>query len=82
MRALVVALTAAGWLTAMSAVDGLDVRGSVRANGRLQLNTVVWLEAPRAAPPPSAAKIVLDQRNLTSTHVSRGARRHDRGFSQ
>jgi plastocyanin len=65
MRAIVIALTALSWLTAaMSAADGLDVRGSVRANGRPQPNTVVWLEAPRAAAPPSTAKIVLDQRNL------------------
>ena len=64
MRALVTALTAAGWLTAMPAENGLDVRGSARANGRLQPNTVVWLEAPHAARPPSAAKVVLDQRNL------------------
>jgi len=65
MRAIVIALTALSWLTAaMPAADGLDVRGSVRANGRPQPNTVVWLEAPHAAAPPSAAKIVLDQRNL------------------
>jgi len=64
MRALVTALTAAGWLAAMPAENGLDVRGSARANGRLQPNTVVWLEAPHAARPPSAAKVVLDQRNL------------------
>ena len=65
MRAIAVALAAIGWLTtAMSAVDGLDVRGSVRASGRPQPNTVVWLEAPHATPSPSAGKIVLDQRNL------------------
>ena len=65
MRRIVIALTAVGWLApAMSAVDGLNVRGSVHANGRPQPNTVVWLEAPHALPPPSAAKIVLDQRNL------------------
>ena len=64
MRAIVIALTALSGLTAaMAAVDGPDVRGSVRANGRPQPNTVVWLEAPHAAP-ASAAKIVLDQRNL------------------
>jgi len=65
MRAIVIALTALSALTAaISAVDGPDVRGSVRANGRPQPNTVVWLEAPHAAP-ASAAKIVLDQRNLS-----------------
>jgi plastocyanin len=65
MRAILIALMTAGWLTpAMSAVDGADLRGSVRANGRLQPNTVVWLEAPQAAPPPSRVKVVLDQRNL------------------
>jgi plastocyanin len=65
MRAIVIALTALSWLTAaMSAVDGMDVRGSVRVDGRPQPNTVVWLEAPRAAAPLSAANIVLDQRNL------------------
>ena len=65
MRAIAVALAAIGWLTtAMSAVDGLDVRGSVRASGRPQPNTVIWLEAPHATPSPSAEKIVLDQRNL------------------
>lgn len=86
MRAIIIALTAVGWLTArgerstafggatpgfrhglstpaMPAEDDLDVRGSVRANGRPQPNTVVWLEAPHAASPP-AATIVLDQRNL------------------
>jgi plastocyanin len=71
MRAIVIALTAVGSVaTAMSALDGLDVRGSVRVNGRPQPNTVVWLEAPRVTPPPSAATIVLDQRNLNfSPHV-------------
>ena len=65
MRAIVIALAAFSWLgAAMSAADGPDVRGSVRANGRPQPNTVVWLEARQAAAPPSAAKIVLDQRNL------------------
>jgi plastocyanin len=65
MRAIVIALSAIGWLTpVMSVMDGLDVRGSVRSNGRSQPNTVVWLEAPHAAVSPSAAKIVLDQRNL------------------
>jgi plastocyanin len=66
MRAIVIALTALGWLTAaMSAADGLEVRGSVRADRRPQPNTVVWLEAPHAAAPPSPVKIVLDQRNLS-----------------
>ena len=66
MRAIVIALTAVGWLApAVPAVDGLDVRGSVRANGRPQPNTVVWLEAAHATPSPSAATIVLDQRNLS-----------------
>jgi plastocyanin len=65
MRTVVIALAALSWITAaMAAADGPDVRGSVRANGRPQPNTVVWLEAPRAASPPSPAKIVLDQRNL------------------
>ena len=65
MRVIVIALTVVGWLTpAMFAVDGLDVRGSVRANGRPQPGTVVWLEAPHATPSPSGATIVLDQRNL------------------
>jgi plastocyanin len=65
MRAVVIALAALSWLTAaMAAAGGPDVRGIVRANGRPQPNTVVWLEAPHAASPPSPAKIVLDQRNL------------------
>jgi plastocyanin len=65
MRAIAIALAAVGWLTvAMFAVDGLDVHGSVRAKGRIQPNTVVWLEAPHATPPRSAARVVLDQRNL------------------
>ena len=65
MRAIAIALTAAAWFTpAAPALDALDVRGSVRANGRPQPNTVVWLEAPHAASSPSPATIVLDQRNL------------------
>jgi plastocyanin len=65
MRAIALTLAAVGWLTpAMSAVDGLDVHGSVRVSGRPQPNTVVWLEAPHATSSPSAEKIVLDQRNL------------------
>src|SRR5687768_4515759 len=64
MRAIVIALTAVGWLAPAMSADGLDVRGSVRVNGRPQPNTVVWLEAPRGTRSPSAATIVLDQRNL------------------
>lgn len=65
MRAIVIALAAVGWFAStMSAADGLDVRGRVRANGRPQPNAVVWLEAPNAPASPPAAKVVLDQRNL------------------
>jgi plastocyanin len=65
MRTLAFALAAVGWLSpALPAVDGLDVHGNVRAGGRPQPNTVVWLEAPHANSSPSAEKIVLDQRNL------------------
>jgi plastocyanin len=64
MRAIVIALTAVGWLVPAMSADGLDVRGSVRVNGRPQPNTVVWLEAPHGTRSPSAATIVLDQRNL------------------
>lgn len=65
MRAIVIALAAVGSLAStISAVDGLDVRGSVRASGRPQPNTVVWLEAVNAPASLPATKIVLDQRNL------------------
>jgi plastocyanin len=40
-----------------------QVRGVVLAAGRPAANAVVWLEAPDA-PPTSAKKVVLDQRNL------------------
>lgn len=66
MRVILVGLAALGWLTAtMSAVDGLEVRGNVRAGGRPQPNAVVWLEAPNAPASRPGRKIVLDQRNLS-----------------
>src|SRR4030095_15496268 len=68
MRTLVVALTAIGWLsTAVFGVDGFDIRGLVRTNGRPQPNTVVWLDAPGAPPSAPAKKVILDQRNLSFT---------------
>ena len=65
MRALIVALTTISWLsTAVLGAEGFDVRGAVRTNGRPQPNTVVWLDAP-SAPPSTAKKVILDQRNLS-----------------
>ena len=66
MRVIILALTAIGWSTlATSAVDKVDVRGSVRANGRPQPNAVVWLDAPDAPAAAPTAAPVLDQRNLS-----------------
>ena len=66
MRALVVALTTISWFsTAVFGAEGVDVRGTVRTNGRPQPNTVVWLDAPGAPPSTPAKKIILDQRNLS-----------------
>jgi plastocyanin len=51
------------------AADG-DVRGSARTAAGPQGNAVVWLEAPNAPRGRQAAKVVLDQKNLTfSPHV-------------
>jgi len=40
-----------------------DVTGTTSAEGRAEPQSVVWIEAP-GTPPPSPAKVVLDQRNL------------------
>ena len=43
-----------------------DLRGMARAAGRPSADTVVWLEAPDAPPPPATpARALLDQRNLS-----------------
>jgi plastocyanin len=51
--------------TGVSAPFYADLHGTVRAGGRPERNAVVWFESPRAVPPSSPGKVVLDQRNST-----------------
>jgi plastocyanin len=69
MRRRVGPLTAlAGILSAvvvMKAAAGADLHGIARVHGRPAADVVVWLDAPATAAPIQAARVVLDQRNLS-----------------
>src|SRR5258708_3455325 len=64
-------MCAAGWAVATFAQGPSVFRGRAQtAGGKSAADTVVWLEAPKAAPQSQAGRVVLDQRNLMfSPHV-------------
>jgi plastocyanin len=62
----------AGTVAATASLSGAvaNLTGTVQVEGKPAENAVVWLEAANAPPQPQAARVVLDQRNLTfSPHV-------------
>jgi plastocyanin len=53
------------FIASLSGQSVTDLRGTARTGDRPAPETVVWLDAPNAPARPQAARVVLDQRNLS-----------------